>query len=419
MSKSSSKDVLENERTGATTADAKLAPGPPTKARKRASIDSPIDGASSTKTASTGEPKARRASQTKVHRAAQSAVRDMRAARIEQAVAVLSYALARQAGDSAEATKLLRGALREVGPEDARILRRALKGPAGRARKSGGKEDPDLEQVAHPKPGVYPYRYSLSTRSYEAQKYRLQVELLKLAYWVKEKGQRIVVLFEGRDAAGKGGTIKRMMEHLNPRGARVVALEKPGAVERGQWYFQRYVQHLPTEGEIVLFDRSWYNRAGVERVMGFCTDQEYELFLGEAPILERQLVSSGVRIFKFWFSVSRGMQQKRFKARQSDPLKKWKLSPVDMASIDKWDEYTVAKEAMFAATDSKVAPWTVIRSDCKRRARLNAMRYLLNEIDYAHKDVSNIGEIDRLLVGSVDELVHHADRAPVRRKASD
>ncbi len=416
MSKSSSKDVPETERPRLTTDDGNRSPGSPIKARARARTAKPTDGASSEKTASAGEPKVRRASQAKVHRAAQSAVRDMRTARVEQAVAALSYALTRQARDSAEATKMLRSALRQVAPEDARILRRALKGPASWAHKSGDKEDADLQLVVHPKPGAYPYRYALSTRSYEAQKYRLQVELLKLAYWVKETGQRIVVLFEGRDAAGKGGTIKRMMEHLNPRGARVVALEKPGAIERGQWYFQRYVQHLPTAGEIVLFDRSWYNRAGVERVMGFCTQQEYELFLDEAPILERQLVSSGVRVFKLWFSVSREMQQKRFKARQTDPLKKWKLSPVDRASIDKWDDYTVAKEAMFAATDNEVAPWTVIRADCKRRARLNAMRYLLSEIDYAHKDVSNIGELDRLLVGPVNALVHHADRAPVRRK---
>ena len=217
--------------------------------------------------------------------------------------------------------------------------------------------------------------------------------------WVKENNERVVILFEGRDAAGKGGTIKRMMEHLNPRGARVVALEKPSESERGQWYFQRYIQHLPTAGEIVLFDRSWYNRAGVERVMGFCTDAEYEEFLIQAPEFESQLVRSGVRLIKFWFSVSQAEQQRRFKQRETDPLKQWKLSPVDVASFDKWDQYTRAKEAMFMATDRPEAPWTVINSDCKKRARLNAMRYVLESIPYSSKDPANIGGLDDRLVG--------------------
>jgi len=247
--------------------------------------------------------------------------------------------------------------------------------------------------------GAYPYLNLLSRKSYERQKYRLQVELLKLQAWVKESGQRVVILFEGRDAAGKGGAIKRFMEHLNPRGARVVALEKPSEAERGQWYFQRYVEHLPTRGEIVLFDRSWYNRAGVERVMGFCTDAEYDEFLRQVPEFERQLVRSGVRVFKFWFSVSKAEQRRRFKERRAHPLKQWKLSPVDMASLDKWDEYTRAKEAMFVHCDTSDAPWTVIKSDCKKRARLNAMRYLLHRMPYTNADRDAIGAVDPLIVG--------------------
>jgi len=189
------------------------------------------------------------------------------------------------------------------------------------------------------------------------------------------------------------------MEHLNPRGARVVALEKPSDVERGQWYFQRYVEHLPTRGEIVLFDRSWYNRAGVERVMGFCTQSEYDEFMRQCPEFERHLVRSGVHLVKFWFSVSRAEQRRRFKERKAHPLKQWKLSPVDMASLDKWDDYTVAKEQMFLHTDTSDAPWTVIKSDCKKRARLNAMRYMLHRLPYQNKDVNVLGSVDPLLVG--------------------
>ena len=211
----------------------------------------------------------------------------------------------------------------------------------------------DDELVDHWRSGVYPYRNLMSRKAYEAQKYHLQVELLKLQAWVRESGQRVVVLFEGRDAAGKGGAIKRFMEHLNPRGARVVALEKPTPVEQGQWYFQRYVQHLPTRGEIVLFDRSWYNRAGVERVMGFCTDDELAEFLRQAPEFERNLTRSGVHLIKFWFSVSRDEQRRRFREREKHPLKQWKLSPIDLASLDKWDEYTEAKQAMFVHTDTR------------------------------------------------------------------
>jgi polyphosphate kinase 2 len=258
---------------------------------------------------------------------------------------------------------------------------------------------PDEELATDWRTGGYPYKNLLSRKRYEVQKYRLQVELLKLQSWAKETGQRVVILFEGRDAAGKGGTIRRFMEHLNPRGARVVALEKPSESERGQWYFQRYVQHLPTAGEIVLFDRSWYNRAGVERVMGFCSEAEYQQFIHQAPLFERQLVQSGVHLIKFWFSVSRKEQRRRFKERELHPLKQWKLSPIDLASLNKWDDYTKAKEAMFFETDTADAPWTVIKSDCKKRARLNAMRYVLHRLPYTNKVPDNIGALDTLLVG--------------------
>ena len=259
--------------------------------------------------------------------------------------------------------------------------------------------DPDLELSEGWREGVYPYKNLMSRKNYEKQKFQLQVELLKLQAWVKESGQRVVILFEGRDAAGKGGTIKRLMEHLNPRGARVVALEKPSETERGQWYFQRYIQHLPTRGEIVLFDRSWYNRAGVERVMGFCNHQEYDEYLRQCPEFERQLVRSGVHLFKFWFSVSRDEQRRRFRERRNHPLKQWKLSPVDMASLDKWNDYTAAKEAMFMHCDTSDAPWTVIKSDCKKRARVNAMRYVLNRLAYTKRDLDRIGSADPLIVG--------------------
>lgn len=244
----------------------------------------------------------------------------------------------------------------------------------------------------------YPYKNRLRRKSYEKQKYNLQVELLKLQHWVKETGARVVILFEGRDAAGKGGTIKRFMEHLNPRGARVIALEKPTRAEQGQWYFQRYVQHLPTAGEIVLFDRSWYNRAGVERVMNFCSDEDYREFIRQAPGFEQNLVRSGIHVIKFWFSVTRDEQKRRFIERESHPLKQWKLSPIDRASLDKWDDYTKAKEAMFLHTDTAEAPWIVVKSDCKKRARLNAMRYVLSQFDYPNKDLKRLGQMDALIV---------------------
>jgi polyphosphate kinase 2 len=221
--------------------------------------------------------------------------------------------------------------------------------------------------------GVYPYSDKMRRKAYEKHKAELQVELLKVQRWVKETGEKVVVLFEGRDAAGKGGTIKRFMEHLNPRGARVVALEKPTERERGQWYFQRYVEHLPTSGEILMMDRSWYNRAGVERVMGFCSGTEYLEFMRQCPEFERMLVNSGIRLFKYWFSVTQEEQARRFRSRKVAPLKQWKLSPVDLASLDKWQNYTEAKQAMFFYTDTADAPWSVIKSDDKKRARLGCM----------------------------------------------
>jgi polyphosphate kinase 2 len=262
----------------------------------------------------------------------------------------------------------------------------------------------DDELIEAWRDGGYPYKNLMRRKAYEAQKYRLQVELLKLQAWVKESGERVVIVFEGRDAAGKGGTIKRFMEHLNPRGARVVALEKPTEVEAGQWYFQRYVQHLPTAGEIVLFDRSWYNRAGVERVMGFCTDDEHAEFLRQAPEFETNLARSGIRLVKFWFSVSREEQRRRFRERERHPLKQWKLSPIDLASLDKWDAYSEAKETMFRTTDTDDAPWTVIKSDCKKRARLNALRYVLHTMPYTDKDPDRIGLLDPLIVGRASDI---------------
>ncbi len=257
----------------------------------------------------------------------------------------------------------------------------------------------------------YPYDTKLKRVRYEREKHRLQIELLKLQAWAKESGERIVILFEGRDAAGKGGTIKRFMEHLNPRGARVVALEVPTPRERSQWYFQRYVAHLPAAGEIVLFDRSWYNRAGVERVMGYCTPREYLEFTRSAPEFERMLVHSGIRLFKFWFSVGRAEQAARFESRSTDPVRQWKLSPTDLASLDKWDAYTEAKEAMFFYTDTEHAPWTVVKSNDKKRARLEAMRWVLSGFEYTGKDPRVVGHPDPLIIGRASAMRDEGERA--------
>jgi len=307
-------------------------------------------------------------------------------------------------GDLAQA---LDAVLKGSSPDDAAVLRAAL---MGKLEDSAPQGSPDEELALHWRDAAtYPYKNLMVRKNYEKQKYRLQVELLKLQAWVKATGAKVVILFEGRDAAGKGGTIKRMMEHLNPRGARVVALEKPSDVEKGQWYFQRYVQHLPTAGEIVLFDRSWYNRSGVEHVMGFCSPEEYREFMRQAPEFERNLVRSGVHLIKFWFSVSRKEQRRRFKERETHPLKQWKLSPIDLASLDKWDDYTRAKEAMFFHTDTADAPWTVIKSDCKKRARLNSMRYLLHKLPYANKDMSDVPQPDPLLVGRANVVYERGE----------
>jgi polyphosphate kinase 2 len=271
--------------------------------------------------------------------------------------------------------------------------------------------------------GEYPYRTNIPRRAYEAKKAELQIELLKLQEWVKASGAKIVMLFEGRDAAGKGGTIKRFMEHLNPRGARVVALDKPTDRERSQWYFQRYIENLPAAGEMVLFDRSWYNRAGVERVMGFCTPNEYLEFMRQTPELERMIVRSGVLLFKYWFSVTRDEQLRRFQSREHEPLKQWKLSPIDRQSLDKWDDYTEAKEAMFFYTDTADAPWTIIKSNDKKRARLNCMRHFLSSLPYDGKDAHVIGQVDPLIVGSGGDVIGNsahilgASLHPAHRKA--
>jgi len=257
--------------------------------------------------------------------------------------------------------------------------------------------------------GMYPYADRISRTRYERDKARLQVELLKVQKWVKATGKKIVIVFEGRDAAGKGGAIKRFMEHLNPRGARVVALEKPTVAEQTQWYFQRYIQHLPSAGEIVLLDRSWYNRAGVERVMGFCDPAAYLEFMRQCPEIERMLVRSGILLFKYWFSVTQQEQRLRFESRKTDPLKQWKLSPVDQASIDKWDDYTEAKEAMFFYTDTADAPWTIIKSDDKKRARLNCMRHFLASLNYDGKDAKTVGEPDPFIVTSSDHAIANSE----------
>ncbi|MDR3003674.1 MAG: polyphosphate kinase 2 [Acidovorax sp.] len=318
-------------------------------------------------------------------------------------------------GSNQERAKALRTLLEGSDPDDQKALRKALDQLDSNRKEP--KPNPDEELAKDWKDGGYPYANLLRRSVYEKEKFRLQVELLKLQAWVKETGQRVVIVFEGRDAAGKGGTIKRFMEHLNPRGARVVALEKPSQTEMGQWYFQRYVQHLPTAGEIVLFDRSWYNRAGVERVMGFCTDEQYREFMRQAPQFERMLVGSGIHVIKFWFSVSRKEQRRRFEERESHPLKQWKLSPIDKASLDKWDDYTRAKEAMFFETDTADSPWTVVKSDCKKRARLNALRYVLSRLPYAQRDLARVGRVDPLIVGRAHAIYERGE--PHSRQDSD
>lgn len=253
--------------------------------------------------------------------------------------------------------------------------------------------------------GVFPYLHNYDDALYKEELYALQVELLKMQRYVKDAGLKIAVIFEGRDAAGKGSTISRFTQNINPRGARVVALPKPTEAQAGQWYFQRYVAQLPSPGEVVFFDRSWYNRAVVEPVMGFCRPEQTQLFLNEVPAFERSLVEHGIHLTKFWLDVTRDEQKRRFKQRRVDPVRRWKLSPVDIASLDRWDDYTAAIEEMFRKTESPVAPWTIIRSDDKRRARLNAIRVFLHSIEYAEKDEEQIGPVDGLIVKSVPEYL--------------
>ncbi len=380
----------------------------PLEASKVPAASAPARAAVATKAASRAQPPApktpapaapRRATQgdTSGAKSTKGVAKRVAKTRLEAAQGAKQVALKDILGRTGNKVSALKALLAGSSPDDVAAIRQVLLSgqPVGDRQAAR----PDEELAGDWRTGGYPYKNLMSRKRYESQKYRLQVELLKLQNWAKESGQRVVILFEGRDAAGKGGAIKRFMEHLNPRGARLVALEKPTDTERGQWYFQRYVQHLPTAGEIVMFDRSWYNRAGVERVMGFCNEHEYQEFIRQAPLFERQLVSSGVHLIKFWFSVSRKEQRRRFKERELHPLKQWKLSPIDLASLDKWDDYTKAKEAMFFETDTADAPWTVIKSDCKKRARLNAMRYVLHKLPYANKELTNVGTLDTLLVG--------------------
>ena len=304
----------------------------------------------------------------------------------------MTAVVADQLPDAEAVYAVLAGLAAELGVtiERRKSGRMALVGPDGR-RVQAWREN-------------YPYPQRLGRKAYEPRKRQLQIELLKLQRTVKATGARVLILFEGRDAAGKGGTIRRFTENLNPRGARVVALDKPAAHEQGENYLRRYLPHMPTAGEIVMFDRSWYNRAGVEQVMEFCQPDEYARFLLDAPEFERALVADGIAVVKLWFSITRTEQLARFVSRQDDPVKRWKLSPVDLASLDKWHEYTRAKEAMFRCTDVPEAPWAVIRSNDKKRARLEAMRYVLTLLDYEGKDAGVVGNVDPLITGGVGPL---------------
>ncbi|GAB4537007.1 MAG: polyphosphate kinase 2 [Ruegeria sp.] len=249
---------------------------------------------------------------------------------------------------------------------------------------------------------TYPYRQKMKRKDYDRQMDALQIELVKLQAWVKDSGQRVAIIFEGRDAAGKGGTIKRFRENLNPRGARVVALGKPSDAERSQWYFQRYIPHLPSAGELVFFDRSWYNRGVVENVFGFCTPDERERFFRQLPGLEDGLVNDGIRLFKFWLNVGRAEQLRRFLDRENDPLKYWKLSPIDIAGLGKWEDYTQSIHETLTRSHFDRSPWTVIRSDDKKRARLAAIRTVLAALDYDEKDRDAVGTPDPLICGGPD-----------------
>jgi polyphosphate kinase len=248
--------------------------------------------------------------------------------------------------------------------------------------------------------GDYPYDDKMDKDKYKEELEKLQIELVKVQFWLKATGKRLMALFEGRDAAGKGGTIFSIHAYLNPRSARVVALNKPTETEAGEWYFQRYIAHFPTAGEIVLFDRSWYNRAGVEPVMGFCTPQQYKDFLKATPRFEDTIVDEGILFHKFYLSIGREMQLKRFHDRRHDPLKVWKLSPMDIAALNKWDDYTEKRDVMLERTHKDQAPWVVVRANDKRRARINVIRHILRSLDYEGKDKQAIGEIDGKILGT-------------------
>lgn len=272
-------------------------------------------------------------------------------------------------------------------------------------------DDPDLPDIIDDNAlasANYPYDREMKRKPYERQLRKLQTELAKMQAWAREVGERFAIIFEGRDAAGKGSTITRFTQHLNPRYARVVALTKPTETELGQWYFQRYIHHLPTRGEFAIFDRSWYNRAGVERIMGFCTEEQVAKFFNEVPQFEQMLVRDGIHLHKYWLTIGRPMQLKRFHARRHDLLKQWKLSPIDIAALGKWDEYTAAKEDMFRHTHSEAAPWTVVRANDKKRTRLNVLRHFLSSVDYPNKDVEAVGEPDPKIVGAGERFFFDA-----------
>ena len=253
--------------------------------------------------------------------------------------------------------------------------------------------------------GGYPYKKKLNDEEYQAELETLQIELVKVQFWQQATGERVMAVFEGRDAAGKGGSISAAIAYMNPRSARIVALTKPTETERGQWYFQRYVSHFPTAGEFVLFDRSWYNRAGVEPVMGFCTPEQYERFLKETPRFEKMIVREGIHFFKFWLDIGREMQIKRFHDRRHDPRKIWKLSPMDIAALNKWNDYGEKRDRMLKDTHTDITPWTVVRANDKRRARLNLLRHILHSLDYEGKDEKAIGEIDDKIIGQGSKIL--------------